>query len=134
MRNVTDRRRFLKTTGTLAAGIGLAALRGTSLLADQLADGAPHAEKLGWRLGCHAYSFNRFTFYEAVDKNASLGLRVIEAYPGQTLSKEKPDVKVGPGMSAADRKAMQKKLADSDVKLACFGVTGADRATFEFAQ
>ena len=134
MRNVIDRRRFLKTAGTLAAGIGLAGLRGSSLLADQLASGAPHAEKLGWRLGCQAYSFNRFTFYEAVDKNASLGLRVIEAYPGQTLSKEKPDVKVGPNMSAEVRKEVKRKLADSDVKLVCFGVTGANRQTFEFAK
>jgi sugar phosphate isomerase/epimerase len=134
MRNVIDRRRFLKTTGTLAAGIGLAGLRGSSLSAEQLAAGAPHAEKLGWRLGCQAYSFNQFTFYEAVDKNASLGLRVIEAYPGQTLSKEKPDVKVGPDMSAEVRKEVKQKLADSDVKLVCFGVTGANRQTFEFAK
>ncbi len=134
MRNVIDRRRFLQTSATLAAGIGLAGPGGSGALAEQLPGGAPHAEKLGWRLGCQAYSFNQFTFYEAVDKNASLGLRVIEAYPGQTLSKEKPDVKVGPGMSAQVRKEVKKKLADSDVKLACFGVTGADRATFEFAK
>ena len=86
MRNVIDRRRFLKTTGALAAGVGLAGLSGSPLLAEQLASGAPHAEKLGWRLGCQAYSFNRFTFYEAIDKTARLGLHYIEAYPGQKLS------------------------------------------------
>ena len=38
-----------------------------------------------WRLGMQAYSFNRFTFYEAVDKTRALGMRYIEAYPGQRL-------------------------------------------------
>ena len=134
MRNVIDRRRFLKTTGTFAAGVGLAGLGGSRLLADQLAHGAPNAEKLGWRLGCQAYSFNRFTLDEAIDKTASLGLHYIEAYPGQKLSAEKPDVRVGPSMSAGERKEVKKKLADSGVKLVCFGVTGADRGTFEFAR
>ena len=27
-----------------------------------------------WKLGTQAYSFNRFSFYEAVDKTKSLGL------------------------------------------------------------
>jgi len=134
MRNVIDRRRFLKTTGTVAAGVGLAGLGGSRLLAEQLAQGAPNAEKLGWRLGCQAYSFNRFTFYEAIDKTASLGLHYIEAYPGQKLSADKPDVRVGPSMSVEDRKEVKKKLADSGVKLVCFGVTGADRGTFDFAK
>jgi len=134
MRNLFDRRSFLKTTGTLAAGVGLAGLGGSRLLAEQLANGAPNAEKLGWRLGCQAYSFNQFTFFEAIDKNASLGLHYIEAYPGQKLSQDKPDVRVGPSMSAQDREEVKKKLADSDVKLVCFGVTGADRGTFEFAK
>ena len=35
----------------------------------------------GWRLGVQAWTFNRFTFYEAIDKTASLGLEWIEAYP-----------------------------------------------------
>ena len=37
MRNVTDRRCFLKTTGALAAGIGLAGLAGSRTLAEQQA-------------------------------------------------------------------------------------------------
>src|SRR3990172_8278949 len=134
MTNVIDRRRFLRTTGALAAGVGLAGLGGSPLLADQLAAGAPNAEKLGWRLGCQAYSFNQFTFYEAIDKTASLGLHYIEAYPSQKLSQEKPEVSVGPAMSAEVRGEVQKKLADSGVKLVCFGVAGANRGTFEFAK
>ena len=140
MRDSIDRRRFLKTTGTLAAGMGLAGLGASPALAELLAKGAPHAEKLGWRLGCQAYSFNKFTFYEAVDKNASLGLRYLEMYPGQTLCQEKPDVRTNDSMSAQVRKELLKRLADADVKLVCYGVCGlpndevACRRTFDFAK
>jgi len=134
MRHFTDRRGFLSALGM--AGVGLAAgrLAGRVFASEAAAKGAPHAEKLGWRLGCQAYSFNRFTFYEAVDKNASLGLRYIEAYPGQKLSAERPDVRFGPGMSAEVRREVKQKLAQAGVKLVNFGVTGASRQTFEFAQ
>ena len=95
--------------------------------------GTPNAEKLGWRLGCQAYSFNQFTFFEAVDKNASIGLGYIEAYPGQKLSAEN-SAPIGDAMSAADRKVVKQKLSDAGVKLVCFGVTGASRRTFDFAK
>ena len=48
----------------------------------------------GWRLAIQAYTFNRFTFFEAIDKTASLGLDWIEAYPGQKLSMEQPDAQL----------------------------------------
>jgi sugar phosphate isomerase/epimerase len=140
MRNLIDRRDFLRTTGALGAGIGLTSLGGSELLAAPAAKGAPHAEKLGWRLGCQAYSFNRFTFYDAIGKTASLGLRYIEMYPGQTLSKEKADVHTDESMSAQVRKELKKKLADSGVKLVCYGVCGLSkdegnsRRTFDFAK
>jgi len=37
-------------------------------------------EPPGWRVGPAAWSFNRFTFFKAVDKTAALGLRYIEAF------------------------------------------------------
>jgi len=93
-----------------------------------------------WKLGMQAYSFNRFTFFEAVDKTKALEMKYIEAYPGQTLSKEKPDVKTDHNMSAADRKLMLQKLRDSGVKLMNYGVVGLPnneaecRKVFDFAK
>ena len=81
-----DRRAFLWTAGTLAAGAGTMAIANSALRADSPAKGAPHAEKLGWRLGCQAWTFNDTTFFDAISKTASLGLHYIEAYPGQKLS------------------------------------------------
>ena len=96
------------------------------------------AEQLGWRLGVQAYTFNRFTFFEAVDKIASMNLKYVEAYPGQTISKDS-DEKISYTMSDETRKIVKDKLNSAGVKWVCFGVTGAKdeaewRKLFEFAK
>jgi len=78
----------------------------------------------GWRLGTQAYTFNRFTFFEAVDKAAQIGLDWIEAYPGQRLCKELPEAKMHHTMPAGQRELVQKKLAESGIRLVCYGVVG----------
>ncbi len=107
----------------------------------RLADGAPTAEALGWRLGCQAYSFNRFSFYEAVDKTAAVGLKWIEAYPGQRLSKDLPEsVVFDHNMSADLQKQVLDYLASKGVKLAAYGVVNLpgkeeeSRKVFDFAK
>jgi sugar phosphate isomerase/epimerase len=93
-----------------------------------------------WKLGMQAYSFNRFTFYEAVDKTRALGMRYIEVYPGQKLSAEKPAVKTDHNMSSQDKKLMLAKLADAGVTLTNYGVVGLPnneaecRKVFAFAK
>ncbi len=129
-----DRRNFLQTSAVAAAGLGLAGLSSSSMGAEPLAKGAPNAEKLGWRLGCQAYSFNRFSFYEALDKIEAVGLHYVEAYPGQRLGGDKPDLKTNEAMPAAARKEVKKRLADKGIKLVNFGVGGCGRATFDFAK
>ncbi len=102
------------------------------------APGAQGAETLGWRLGAQAYTFRKFTFFEAVDKVASLGLKYIEAYPGQQISPDGEE-KIAHTMDAGLRHKVQHKLKSAGVRLVCYGVTGgkdeADwRALFEFAK
>jgi len=94
----------------------------------------------GWRLGAQAYTFRKFTFFEAVDKTASLGLNWIEAYPGQSLSKEKPKVKFNHTMPADVREQIKQKLAQSGVRLVNYGVVRLPndqvecRKVFDFAK
>ena len=45
-------------------------------------------EPLGWHVGPTAWSFRKFTFYEAIEKTASLGMKYLEAFQGQRVSKE----------------------------------------------
>ncbi|AQT69275.1 Xylose isomerase-like TIM barrel [Anaerohalosphaera lusitana] len=93
----------------------------------------------GWRLGTQAWSFNRFTFYEGLDKTRSLGLDYIEAYPGQKLSKD-GDGKFHHNMSEELRKEVKQKLKDAQIKVVNYGVVGLGndeakaREVFEFAK
>lgn len=102
--------------------------------------GAASAEQFGWRLGCQAWTLHKFTLFETIDKVASLGLQYIEAYGGQKLSRDQPDVVIGVDSPADVRRAIKQKLADSGVKLVNYGVCilGKDivesRKTFEFAK
>ncbi len=122
----------------LAAGLAVAF---PAVSEDLYTGGAPTAESLGWRVGCQAYSFNRFTFYEAVDKTASIGLKYIEAYPGQRLSKDKPeDVTFDQNMSPELQKEVLAYLASKGVTLVNYGVVGISkdeaeaRKLFDFAK
>lgn len=107
---------------------------------EKMADGAPAAERLGWRLGMQAYTFNRFTFFEAVDKTESLGLHTIEAFPGQKLGGEHGNATIDHNMDAALFPAVKEKLASAAIKLACYGVVGLSaneaesRKVFDFAK
>jgi sugar phosphate isomerase/epimerase len=145
MRAKIDRRFFLKSTGAVGLGIGLMGKQALSNgyaeeVASKMAEGAPNAEKLGWRLGCQAWSFKNFSLFEAIDKNTSLGLKYIEAFPNQALSKDHSGVQVNESMSEDARKDLKKKLGDSGVKLVNYGVCaisnkeGDARKTFDFAK
>lgn len=138
------RRRFLQTTGVIGLGVGMLGV-GTSKLwaaesAAEAAKGSPNAEKLGWRLGCQAYSFRKFTLFEAIDKTASLGLKYIEAFPNQVISKDRREIQITELLPDDARKELKKKLGDSGVKLVNYGVCNLSkkeddsRRVFDFAK
>ncbi|MDR1925028.1 MAG: sugar phosphate isomerase/epimerase [Planctomycetaceae bacterium] len=93
---------------------------------------ADGATKLGWTIGPHIYSFNRFPFEEAIKKVKETGATHFELFPGQRLSKEK-GVGIGPGLKGDDFKIFSDLLAESGCKPHALGVCNADRAHFEFA-
>ena len=102
--------------------------------------GVSMTKHLEWRLGCQAYTFNRFTFFEAIDKNASLGLSVIEAYPGQMLEPDRRDTKFDHHLSPDLLDHVRAKLNETKVLLVNYGVVrlpndeGECRAVFDFAK
>lgn len=123
--------RFLSfvAAGVLASGVGCFA---ANPLSDDLKQG-------GFAIGPQAYSFNRFSAFEAVEKAQAAGARCIEFYPGQKLSKEKPDAKLHHTMGAEDFAALQSKLVQHGVKAVNYGVVGGKdeaewRQIFEFAK
>jgi sugar phosphate isomerase/epimerase len=121
--------RWVKSAMVLAMGLCLGAIGSGSVRAEE-----------NWRLGMQAYSFNRFTFFEAVDKTKALEMKYIEAYPGQKLSAEHGDAKFDHNMSAEAKAAAKKKLQGAGVKLVNYGVVGLPnnetecRKVFDFAR
>ena len=94
----------------------------------------------GFFIGCQAYSFNRFTVFEAIEKTAAAGGKVIEFFPGQKLSKEEPTVVWDHNASAETIQKVKDKLARHHLKAVNYGVVGVPqdeaqaRKLFEFAQ
>lgn len=109
-----NRRGFLKSSGTLAAGMSLGWSRFAAAAAagERLADGVPNAEKLGWRVGVQVYTFKKWTLFEAIDMIASLGLKYLSSYHGQVISKEIPERMVT-GLSSELCKAVKAKIAEA---------------------
>ncbi len=93
----------------------------------------------GWRIGPQAYTFNRFTLFEAIDKAQSLGVSWMEIYPGQRLSKD-DNTRFDHNASQEIRDRVKEKLASCGIRLASYGVVGlgsdeaANRRVFEFAK
>lgn len=95
-------------------------------------------KKLGWYLSTQTYTFNRFSFFEAVDKTLAAGLNSVEAYPGQKLGggmEGTMDYK----MDADQRKAILRALKKKKAKLCAFGVVSTNseeewKQIFEFAK
>lgn len=46
-----------------------------SLLGQDAARTSSAADKLGWQMAIHAYTFRKFSIFECIDKTAALGLK-----------------------------------------------------------
>jgi sugar phosphate isomerase/epimerase len=91
-------------------------------------------------IGCQAYSFNHYTVYEAIEKTAETGGKVIEFYPGQPLSKDEPKVKWDHNASDETIAKVKAKLDLHKIKAVNYGVVGISkdeaeaRKVFQFAK
>src|ERR1043166_4865358 len=94
----------------------------------------------GFFIGCQAYTFNRFSVFEAIEKTAQAGGKVIEFFPGQKLNKEQPEVKWDHHATAETIQKVKDKLAEHKLKAVNYGVVqipkdeGEARKLFEFAK
>src|SRR6266850_842177 len=93
----------------------------------------------GFGLGAQAYTFNRFSVFEAIEKTAQAGGKTIEFYPGQKLSTDEPDVKWDHRSPDEVVQKVKEKLAKHHVVAVNYGVVGARdeaewRQVFEFAK
>lgn len=100
----------------------------------------PEEAKIGgFAIGCQAWTFNRFSAFEAMEKTALSGAKVIEFFPGQKLSKEQPDVKWDHNASDDVIAQVKAQLAKLGLRAVNYGVVGVKdkaewRKVFEFAK
>ena len=73
-------------------------------------------ERLGWRLGIEAYTFHKYTFFEAVDKTAELGLAYVGSLSFQKVSDTIPK-NVTPELTDDELREIRLKLDAAGVRL-----------------
>lgn len=117
--------------------LGLCCACGSLLAAHRV----PDSHRIGdFAIGAQAYTFNRFSVFEAIEKTAAAGGKVIEFYPGQKLSAEEPNVKWShdsPEEVIAKVKAQLQKFGILAVNYGVVGIPkdeAAARKIFEFAK
>lgn len=93
----------------------------------------------GWRVGPAAWSFNHFSFFEAIEKTASIGMGYIEAFEGQRIAPD-TETKLDAAVPEEVVAQIRAKLDQSKVKLTSVyihdipGDEAACRRIFEFAR
>ncbi|MDZ7319747.1 MAG: sugar phosphate isomerase/epimerase [candidate division KSB1 bacterium] len=86
------------------------------------------------------WTFRKFTFFETLQKIKDLGIQYVEAYPGQPLSSDLPDVRLDHNLSDDQLQMVKNKLNEMGITLVNYGVVdlGRDEASmtkvFEFAK
>src|SRR6267143_6505534 len=78
----------------------------------------------GFFIGCQAYTFNHYSAFEAIEKTAQAGGKVIEFFPGQKLSKEEPTVTWDHNASAEAIEQVKAQLAKHGLRPVNYGVVG----------
>ncbi len=96
-------------------------------------------EKLGWRLGIEAYTFHKYTLFDAIDRTARLGLPFMGGLSFQKVSKE-IDRNFDPELTDNELKQIRLKLDAAGVRLLTYyfhdipGDEAGCRKVFEFAR
>ena len=118
--------------------VGLTAMLTTATVS---AAKIPDEYRIGsFAMGCQAYTFNRFSVFEAIEKTEQAGGKVIEFYPGQKLSREEPNVKWDHNASDEFIEKVKAQLTQHHLKAVNYGVVGIPRdeagarKVFEFAK
>jgi len=96
-------------------------------------------EKLDWRLGIEAYTFNKYTLFEAIDKTAQLGLPYMGGLSFQKVSKKIPK-NFDDKLTDDELKQIRLKLDSAGIRLLTYyiqnipGDEAGCRKVFEFGR
>jgi sugar phosphate isomerase/epimerase len=91
-------------------------------------------------IAMQCWTFRSFSFFETLKKVQELGVKYIQAYPGQSLGGEAPGAVFDQNMTDDQIKLVQKKLQETGIELVAYGVVNfentekAIRPVFDFAR
>jgi len=91
-------------------------------------------------IAVQCWTFRKFTFFEALEKIKLLGIQYVQAFPGQQLSKDKPNVTFDHNLEPGDISLVKEKLKENGLSLVCYGVVNFEnnevsmKKVFEFAK
>ena len=126
------RGRALRTLAVLLA-VGLASSQGAERIPEEYRIG-------GFAVGPQAFSFKLFTVFEAIEKTAQAGGKVIEFATRQKLVKERPDVVFSHESPEDVIASVEAKLRQHGIRAVNYGVVAiptdeaAARKIFDFAR
>lgn len=102
----------MKTILGLIVTFGLSAWAGAQ---EQKLDTSA-AEKLGWKLAVHSYTFQKFSIFDAIDKTAAMGVKYMSVSGSINLVENGAIKKSStPAMSDADREAVLAHLKEKGI-------------------
>jgi len=78
-------------------------------------------KKLNWQLACRGSTFHAITTFEMIDLLHSLNFHHIELSPGQSLSPDNSDVKIGGAMTVDQVTMLNAKLKSVGLDIVSFG-------------
>ncbi len=96
-------------------------------------------EKLGWRLGVEAYTFHKYTLFEAIDKASQLGLAYMGGLSFQKVS-DKIDKFLDPSLTDDEIQQVRQKLDAAGIRMLLYyyqdipGDEAGCRKVFDFGR
>jgi sugar phosphate isomerase/epimerase len=91
-------------------------------------------------IAMQAWTFRRFTFFDTLAKMKELGLGYVQAYPGQALAADMPNLTFDHNMTDATMAKVKDKLKETGVSVVAYGVCDIGkteagmRKVFDFAR
>ena len=78
-------------------------------------------------ISMQCWTFRRFTFFDTLAKLKDLGIKYVQAFPGQALGTEFPNAKFDHNMTDELQAKVKDKLKETGVSLVAYGVVGIGR-------
>ncbi|MHC4166566.1 MAG: ThuA domain-containing protein [Planctomycetota bacterium] len=122
-----------------ATQFALGDLPGPTIPSNKLTPAIRAQERLDWRLGIEAYTFHKYTLFEAIDRTAQLGLPYMGGLSFQKVSKETPK-NFDPKLTDDELKQIRLKLDEAGVRMLTYyihnipGDEAGCRKVFEFGR